>query len=123
MEQSCIHRYNVSVDSANRMAPHFDLRNFTVHVVENSNASNEKRQFLIRLPATDEDFGLFGQLTYELRIEGSTKNADQYFEVHAQTGAVLLKKPLDRETHEKFDLQVKVTDGGGLSDVGGSLSR
>lgn len=121
MEKSCVYKYNVTIDASNRMAPHFDLRNFTVHVPENSNASIEKRQYLIRLPATDKDYGRFGQLTYEIQRDGSTENADQYFDVHETTGAVLLKKPLDRETHEKFKLRVKVKDGGDLSDFGKNL--
>lgn len=100
------------------MRPHFDVRSFTVNVSENSDASGEKRQFLIHLPATDEDFGRFGQLTFELMPEQSSKDADNYFAVHQTTGAVLLKKPLDRESHEKFDLRIRVTDGGGLSDTG-----
>jgi hypothetical protein len=98
------------------MAPHFDVRNFTINVPENSNVSNHKRHFLTRLPATDEDYGYFGTLTYSLERNESTPGADQYFEVHESTGAILLKKPLDRESQEKFDLKIKVEDGGGLND-------
>lgn len=100
------------------MYPRFDLKNLTVHVLENSDAAEEKRRFLVHLSATDDDFGRFGQLTFKLRPERSTKDADQYFEVHESTGAVLLKKPLDRESHEQFELNVRVEDGGGLSDSG-----
>src|SRR4051794_39041638 len=98
------------------MKPHFDLTNLTIHVSENSNASTQKLHLLVHLPAIDEDFGRFGQLNYALLNEQSTKDADQYFEVHATTGSVLLKKALDRETHEKFDLAIQVKDGGDLVD-------
>ncbi|KAI6243857.1 hypothetical protein M3Y99_00051000 [Aphelenchoides fujianensis] len=61
-EHTCVQRMRIVVDEASREAPHFELRNHTIHVNENETtaAASDRLHFLLRLEATDGDFGQFG---------------------------------------------------------------
>ncbi|KAI6227030.1 hypothetical protein M3Y95_00683900 [Aphelenchoides besseyi] len=110
-------RIQINVLETNRHSPLFQLRNHSMHINETETlTAADQRHFLVRLEALDEDVGNFGRLCYSLLSNQSSSDAAEYFSVHETTGDVLLIKPLDRETHDMFNLTVEVVDGGGLKD-------
>uniref|UniRef100_A0A7E4WCV1 Cadherin-related family member 2 n=1 Tax=Panagrellus redivivus TaxID=6233 RepID=A0A7E4WCV1_PANRE len=113
VEPSCVHEIHVTVQNANRMAPKFDPKEYTVKVKEDVNVSADFRHFLIKLDAVDEDAGAFGQVKYSIL---NATGPEGMFVIDANTGALLLTKEVDYESETEYFVFVKATDGGGLSD-------
>lgn len=73
----------VSVTPANNHAPVFDTSRYEAIVLENLPAG----RVLIRVTATDKDFGVFGELSYFLPLQRSSK----FFTVNRTTGTINFK--------------------------------
>uniref|UniRef100_A0A7E4V0R7 Cadherin domain-containing protein n=1 Tax=Panagrellus redivivus TaxID=6233 RepID=A0A7E4V0R7_PANRE len=113
VEPSCVHEIHVTVQNANRMAPKFDPKEYTVKVKEDINVSAEFRHFLIKLDAVDKDAGAFGQVKYSIL---NATGPEGMFVIDANTGALLFTKEVDYESETEYVVFVKASDGGGLSD-------
>lgn len=117
--ESCTHLIHFSVENANRMAPILEKKEFVMQIGENIRIHHNQTHFLTKLEARDSDFGEFGRLSYIIDnanvTEKELSTIFDYFNLDEQTGVLTLKRSINREEHDRFDIPVKVVDGGGLS--------
>ncbi|XP_048187605.1 protocadherin beta-1 [Perognathus longimembris pacificus] len=99
----------VVVLDVNDHVPQFSRSVYRAQVPENS----ANGSLVATVTATDQDEGTNKQITYSLAP--NPEAILQTFQVDAHTGEVRLRGPLDFETTETYDLDVRATDGGGLS--------
>ena len=118
-EPSCLQKIGIFVKNANRFTPKFESSTYNLTVKEDVPVSEEQGFFLLQVQADDEDFDDYGKIQYSL-VNSTDKNG--MFAVNKDTGAVILRKPLDRESEDGYELFVKAADGGGLNDFGSFLS-
>ena len=90
-----------------------------MQIAENTRIHPNQTHFLMKLEARDSDFGEFGRLSYIIDTASVPKKelrtVFEYFSLDEQIGVLTLKRPINREEHDRFDIPVKVVDGGGLS--------
>ncbi|XP_065590494.1 protocadherin gamma-A2-like isoform X4 [Cyrtonyx montezumae] len=104
-------RIRVVVLDANDNAPAFSQSVYTVRVPEDVPVGST----LLSVTATDPDDGIYGEVTYSLKV--ATEIALEVFHLELETGAIKLVKNLDFEEGELYELEVQTRDGGGLSDT------
>ncbi|XP_065591125.1 protocadherin gamma-A2-like [Cyrtonyx montezumae] len=104
-------RIRVVVLDANDNAPAFSQAVYTVRVPEDVPVGST----LLSVTATDPDDGIYGEVTYSLKV--ATEIALEVFHLELETGAIKLVKNLDFEEGELYELEVQTRDGGGLSDT------
>ncbi|XP_040831246.1 protocadherin beta-16-like isoform X2 [Ochotona curzoniae] len=99
----------IEVGDVNDNAPEFEQPVYRVQVPENS----PEGTLVVTVVATDSDSGTNGKISYTLiqPSEGISKT----LEVNPATGAVRLRKQVDFETIRSYEVDIKATDGGGLS--------
>uniref|UniRef100_A0A803XMI6 Cadherin domain-containing protein n=1 Tax=Meleagris gallopavo TaxID=9103 RepID=A0A803XMI6_MELGA len=97
----------VVVLDANDNMPVFSREVYEVRVAENSPPG----QLVVRVSAADPDEGSNGKVEYEFTSEES----GNLFYLNAATGEIRVLGNLDFEETEYHDIEVKATDGGGLS--------
>ncbi|XP_044517764.1 protocadherin beta-15-like [Gracilinanus agilis] len=99
----------VVIMDANDNIPIFTQSRYEVQVSENSLIGS----LIVTVSATDLDIGNNGQLSYSLfhRSEEISKT----FEVNQNSGEVRIRKKLDFETIQSYEVEIEATDGGGLS--------
>uniref|UniRef100_A0A4X2JSK1 Cadherin domain-containing protein n=1 Tax=Vombatus ursinus TaxID=29139 RepID=A0A4X2JSK1_VOMUR len=99
----------VLVIDVNDNAPVFAQSRYEVQVPENSPIGS----LVVMVSARDLDIGNNGQILYSLfhRSEEISKT----FEVNENSGEVRMRKKLDFETIQSYEVDIEATDGGGLS--------
>ena len=95
----------VDLLSTNRHAPAFNRPLYEVEVMENLPAG----ALVFQLNATDADRDDFGRINYS--IPSST--ALEMFSIDEETGEVMTRRPLDRESRRLYELPVTASDAGG----------
>ncbi|XP_015979662.2 protocadherin beta-17-like [Rousettus aegyptiacus] len=93
----------------NDNAPEFDQLLYEVQVLENSPVGS----LVITVSARDLDAGTNGELSYS--FFQSSNQVIQVFEINAITGEIRLKRMLDFEEIQSYQMEIEASDGGGLS--------
>ncbi|XP_047366877.1 neural-cadherin isoform X7 [Vespa velutina] len=96
--------FTVEITDVNDNPPLFDRQRYVENVKQDASIGTN----ILRVSASDEDADNNGAITYTL----SAPNNDQgleYFEIQPESGWIVLKKPLDRETYK---LEAKAQDKG-----------
>ncbi|XP_039692281.1 protocadherin beta-5 [Pteropus medius] len=98
----------IEVVDINDNAPEFLQSLYEVQVPENSPLNS----LVVRVSARDLDAGTYGTVAYTL-FQGD--EVTQPFVIDEITGDIRLKKALDFETTQYYNVEIAATDGGGLS--------
>ncbi|XP_039326453.2 protocadherin beta-6 [Saimiri boliviensis] len=98
----------IQVLDINDNVPEFAQELYEVQVPEN----NPLGSLVITVSARDLDAGSFGEVSYALFQDD---DVNQPFEINAITGEIRLRKALDFEEVQSYDVDVEATDGGGLT--------
>ncbi|XP_055980814.1 protocadherin beta-17-like [Sorex fumeus] len=99
----------IMVLDINDNAPEFAQSLYQVQVPENSPIGS----LVITVSARDLDAGTHGELSYS--FFQSSNQIMQSFEVNTVIGEIRLKKMLDFEEIQSYQIEVEASDGGGLS--------
>ncbi|KAL8194377.1 UNVERIFIED_CONTAM: hypothetical protein K2H54_016402 [Gekko kuhli] len=103
---------NIIIDvlDANDNAPHFHQSLYNVKIMENTQADT----VIIKVEAMDRDLGTNAEITYSFgQISG---NVLRSFKLNQHTGELTVSGTIDYEVDKNYALNIKATDGGGLSD-------
>ncbi|XP_015284047.1 PREDICTED: protocadherin beta-12-like, partial [Gekko japonicus] len=103
---------NIIIDvlDANDNAPHFHQSLYNVKIMENTQADT----VIIKVEATDRDSGTNAEITYSFgQIFGNVLTS---FKLNQRTGELAVSGTIDYEADKKYSINIKATDGGGLSD-------
>ncbi|XP_036606196.1 protocadherin beta-15-like [Trichosurus vulpecula] len=99
----------VLVLDINDNAPVFIQSRYEAQVPENSPIGS----LVVTVSARDLDIGSNGQISYSLFHR--SEEISQTFEVTQNSGEVRMRKKLDFETIQSYEVDIEATDGGGLS--------
>ncbi|XP_033923148.1 protocadherin beta-15-like [Melopsittacus undulatus] len=102
---------HVVVIDVNDNAPIFSQDLYVGQVLENTSEGS----VVLRVVATDQDEGVNGDISYQFSQAGDQSYSA--FMIDRMNGEIKLTKPLDFEAAEKHELNVRATDGGGLSTI------
>uniref|UniRef100_A0A8C6AL47 Protocadherin beta 5 n=1 Tax=Monodon monoceros TaxID=40151 RepID=A0A8C6AL47_MONMO len=101
-------KIQIVVLDINDNAPEFAQEFYEAQVPENSSLGS----LVLTVSARDLDAGSFGEVSYALF---QVDDVNQPFELNANTGEIRLRKTLDFEEFQSYQVDVEATDGGGLS--------
>ncbi|XP_047634808.1 protocadherin beta-17-like [Phacochoerus africanus] len=99
----------IMVLDINDNIPEFVQQFYKVQVPENRPIGS----LVITVSARDLDAGTYGELSYS--FFQSSNQVIQAFEVNTVTGDIRLKKMLDFEEIQSYDMEIEASDGGGLT--------
>ncbi|KAM5212297.1 uncharacterized protein RBU33_004988 [Hipposideros larvatus] len=99
----------IEVVDVNDNAPKFGQPLYKVHIPENSPVGS----LVVTVSASDLDSGVNGKISYSF-IQPS-EDISKTLEVNPMTGEIRLRKQVDFETLRSYEVDIKATDGGGLS--------
>uniref|UniRef100_A0A8C2P1D5 Cadherin domain-containing protein n=1 Tax=Capra hircus TaxID=9925 RepID=A0A8C2P1D5_CAPHI len=99
----------IEVVDINDNAPQFQQLLYEVHIPENSPVGS----LVVTVSAIDVDSGLYGKISYT--FFQPSEDISKTLEVNPETGEIRLRKQIDFETVLSYEVDVKATDGGGLS--------
>ncbi|XP_062941298.1 protocadherin beta-16 [Cynocephalus volans] len=102
-------RVLIEVMDTNDNAPEFERLIYTVQIPENSPVGS----LVVTVSASDLDSGVNGKISYTLFQP--SEDTSETLEVNPMTGEIRLRKRVDFETVQSYEVDVKATDGGGLS--------
>nr|XP_033783600.1 protocadherin gamma-A4-like [Geotrypetes seraphini] len=102
---------HVIVLDANDNAPVFNQSVYKVEVLENVPIGT----VVVTLNATDKDEGINSEITYLFRK--ITDKGSQIFQLNPKTGIISVVGDLDFEESEAYEMEVRASDGGGLSAI------
>lgn len=94
----------IIVDDVNDNTPVFQPHLEFVHVFENISIGRE----LLHITAVDKDQGLNGRVEYDI----TSGNFNNTFYIHPLDGTIILLEPLDRETFNNYQIDIKAFDFG-----------
>ena len=100
----------VHVINVNMHSPVFDKQTYFTRISENAQIGTS----VVKVYAADKDNGQDGKIVYSL-------TGSHLFTIDPRTGIVYTDKSLDRETKEKYTLQVVATDQGVPSHSGSTV--
>ncbi|XP_054840763.1 protocadherin beta-16-like [Eublepharis macularius] len=102
---------NIFIDvlDANDNVPQFGHSVYKVKLMENSQAET----LVNRVEATDRDLGSYGDITYS--FSQVPENVLRSFNLDKQTGEITVAGTIDYEKDRSYEIDIKATDGGGLS--------
>jgi protocadherin Fat 1/2/3 len=100
-------RVKISILPANLHNPSFEQLVYDAKVMENQFAG----RLVASVRAKDGDFGKYGKLAYAIVSE----EMREVFNIDSDTGDLITKVKLDRETRKGYDVLVMATDEGGRS--------
>eukprot|EP00069_Balaena_mysticetus_P019584 bmy_12375T0 len=101
-------KIQIVVLDINDNTPEFTQEFYEAQVPENSSLGS----LVLTVSARDLDAGSFGEVSYALF---QVDDVNQPFEINANTGEIRLRKTLDFEEFQSYQVDVEATDGGGLS--------
>ncbi|XP_008517907.2 protocadherin beta-16 [Equus przewalskii] len=99
----------IEVVDSNDNAPEFGQPFYRVHIPENSPVGS----LVVTVSASDLDSGVYGKISYTLFQP--SEDISKTLEVNSVTGEIRLRKQVDFETVQSYEVDIKATDGGGLS--------
>ncbi|XP_040091815.1 protocadherin beta-13-like, partial [Oryx dammah] len=99
----------VEVVDINDNAPEFEQPFYRVKIPEDS----PKGFLVVKVSATDVDIGVNGEISYSL--SQASEDISKTFEINAVTGEIRLKKQLDFETTQSYEVSIEAIDTGSLS--------
>ncbi|XP_066572381.1 protocadherin alpha-C2-like [Amia ocellicauda] len=100
----------VRVLDTNDNAPQFDQQMYTVNITENAPIGT----LVIKLNATDLDFGSNAEIVYSFTLYTSEKTQDT-FNLNSANGEVRVEEIIDFEEIKMFEMHVQAKDKGSLS--------
>ncbi|NWQ83285.1 PCDBF protein, partial [Columbina picui] len=109
--KSGITQIHIVVLDANDNVPVFTQERYVGKVLENA----PEGSVVLRVVATDMDEGSNGDISYH--FSQALGQSDSAFVIDPVSGEIKLRKPLDFEVAEKYELSVRARDGGGLSAI------
>ncbi|XP_053253384.1 protocadherin beta-16-like [Podarcis raffonei] len=102
-------RINIDVLDNNDNFPQFSHNEYKVRLKENS----PRGTLVFKVEATDLDFGSNAQITYSFhRVSEKIYNL---FHLNEMTGEITILGQVDYEKETSYDMNIRATDGGGLS--------
>lgn len=104
---------NINITDANNFAPVFENAPYSTSVFEDAPIGTT----VLIVTATDADVGINAQITYSLSNDDTSTgmSAAEVFTINPQTGAIITKTVLDRETTSGYSLTITAKDGGNPS--------
>ncbi|XP_047724573.1 protocadherin beta-16-like isoform X2 [Prionailurus viverrinus] len=99
----------IEVVDSNDNAPQFEQPIYKVQIPENSRVGS----LVVTVSARDLDSGVYGKIAYTLFQP--SEDISKTLEVNPVTGEIQLRKQVDFETVQSYEVDIKATDGGGLS--------
>ncbi|XP_021572415.1 protocadherin beta-16-like [Carlito syrichta] len=99
----------VEVVDTNDNAPEFQQPLYRVQIPESSPTGS----LVVTVSARDLDSGVNSKISYTLFQP--SEEISKTLEVNSMTGEIRLRKPVDFETVQSYEVDIKATDGGGLS--------
>ncbi|KAK5602880.1 hypothetical protein CRENBAI_021533 [Crenichthys baileyi] len=100
----------ITVLDANDNAPVFTQSVYMASIRENSPVGT----VVMAVTATDADEGSNGRVTYS--ISSIIENARGVFEVNAESGEITLRRNVDYEKAQSFQMNIRASDDGSLGD-------
>ncbi|XP_078248617.1 protocadherin beta-16 isoform X8 [Pogona vitticeps] len=100
---------NIKVLDNNDNFPQFTHSEYKVIVKENS----PQDTLILRVQATDLDFGSNAQITYS--FHRVPENINGFFHLNELNGEITVIGEIDYEKEKSYNMNIKATDGGGLS--------
>ncbi|XP_047209270.1 protocadherin gamma-A5-like isoform X41 [Girardinichthys multiradiatus] len=100
----------ITVLDANDNAPVFTQSVYMASIRENSPVGT----VVMAVTATDADEGYNGRVTYS--ISSIIENARGVFEVNAERGEITLRRNVDYEKAQSFQMNIRASDDGSLGD-------
>uniref|UniRef100_A0A0N4ZEJ4 Cadherin n=1 Tax=Parastrongyloides trichosuri TaxID=131310 RepID=A0A0N4ZEJ4_PARTI len=94
------------VSDVNDNAPIFEFPLYTISVSEDKEVMSE----VLTVKAKDIDTGRNGKIIYSITKDYT--RSDEFFTINQNTGTILLRKPLDRESTSEYSLTITATDKG-----------
>ena len=98
---------HVAVQDANDNSPVFEQKSYVVTVREDAAPGTP----IVRIKATDPDYGPSGQIEYTIMSE-STSVYPGPFEINSRTGQLVVTEPLNYEKTHQYHLMVSAHDKG-----------
>nr|XP_020655005.1 protocadherin beta-16-like isoform X1 [Pogona vitticeps] len=99
----------VNVLDINDNSPQFNQAEYKVKLKENS----PQGTLVSKVEATDLDFGSNAEITYSFhRVSGKIHRV---FHLNQDTGEIKVSGEIDYEKETRYEMNIKATDGGGLS--------
>ncbi|XP_042841519.1 protocadherin beta-16 isoform X1 [Panthera tigris] len=99
----------IEVVDSNDNAPEFEQPIYKVQIPENSHVGS----LVVTVSARDLDSGVHGKIAYTLFQP--SEDISKTLEVNPVTGEIQMRKQVDFETVQSYEVDIKATDGGGLS--------
>ncbi|XP_058141894.1 protocadherin beta-8 [Dasypus novemcinctus] len=99
----------IEVVDTNDNAPEFEQSVYRVQVPEDTPVGS----LIVTVSATDEDIGVNGEISYSLLQ--TSEEISNTFEVHPTTGEIRLKKKLDFETFQSYEVNIEARDAGSFT--------
>ncbi|XP_054284040.1 neural-cadherin isoform X4 [Macrosteles quadrilineatus] len=96
--------FTVEITDVNDNPPLFDRQKYVENVKQDASIGTN----ILRVSASDEDADNNGAIVYSLSAPYNPQDLE-YFEIQPESGWIVLKKPLDRETYK---LEAKAEDKG-----------
>ncbi|XP_062835578.1 LOW QUALITY PROTEIN: protocadherin beta-16-like [Anolis carolinensis] len=100
---------NINVLDINDNSPQFTQPEYKVRLKENSS----RNTIISRMEAKDLDFGSNAQITYS--FHRVSKLINNLFHLNEMTGEISVLGEVDYEKETKYEMNIRATDGGGLS--------
>ncbi|XP_014351002.1 protocadherin alpha-C2-like [Latimeria chalumnae] len=99
----------VHISDINDNSPRFTQESYSAYVTEN----NVKGYFICQVRALDPDLDQNGLVTYSLlETQVGGVSVFNYVSINAANGSIYAQSILDYEKLQKFEMEVKATDGG-----------
>ncbi|XP_028594032.2 protocadherin beta-16-like isoform X4 [Podarcis muralis] len=99
----------VQVLDTNDNAPHFNKSVYNVQLLENIPPGT----LVTKVEATDRDLGSYSHITYSFRQV--SENVLRIFKLNKHTGELTTAATIDYEENTNYEMNIRATDGGGLS--------
>ncbi|XP_015275472.1 PREDICTED: protocadherin beta-16-like [Gekko japonicus] len=100
---------NINVLDINDNFPKFTQSEYKVKLKENS----PRGTLVSKVEARDLDFGSNAQISYS--FQRVPQKISKLFQLHQMTGEITVVGPIDYEKETSYNMNIKATDGGGLS--------
>ncbi|XP_057588967.1 protocadherin beta-8-like isoform X1 [Hippopotamus amphibius kiboko] len=107
--RSGIAQVSIEVVDINDNAPEFEQPFYRVQIPEDSPIGF----LIVKVSATDVDIGVNGEIYYSFLQ--APEEITRTFEINAMTGEIRLKKQLDFETAQSYEVNIEARDTGSLS--------
>ena len=100
---------NITIQDINDQTPLFEHQEYSTAIPENYTKGSK----VLSARALDSDEGLNGEVIYELDYTAPQGiMADQFIGVRSDSGDLILKRPIDRETYQELTFPLVARDNG-----------